>query len=190
MQFDRFQGDQADAAAYACVKHLVRMGHLPPGYGPRDPACLPRLVANPVMALVGREAELGKICMGLRERKRVLVVGGPGEGKTALLRTAALQVYDEGTLPAGVFEIDLTGWWAEWCRCLQCMHGGLCGLDESAQEPMRLPGSLMPLPFRHSMCTPTTEPCHTHVFASVCELAHAFAGMTTGARKSSSAPAS
>lgn len=92
-----------------CVAALKLMKLLPPDYTLRDPRRLPMFVSKPDNVIVGRVNELESVHRGLLQQKRLVVIGGPGEGKTALARSVTRQLYNEGCFPAGAFEVDMTG---------------------------------------------------------------------------------
>lgn len=59
--------------------------------------------------IIGRDAELGDICQAMRAGGAVVIVGGPGEGKSTLANEAGLRLWEWGTCPAGIFHLDLQG---------------------------------------------------------------------------------
>jgi hypothetical protein len=81
---------------------LVAAGRLPSVYG--DAACnqLPR-----PPPLLGRDTELAMLRNSLQRVRRSTIVGGPGEGKSALAAEAAYLMYEGKMLPGGVFMVDL-----------------------------------------------------------------------------------
>ena len=103
------RGELADDVADRCVKALINMGRLRRGYARRDTRQLPMLLERPTMGVVGRAAELAAIRKGLEQQRHVLVYGGPGEGKTTLVRSVGGSMFEEDAFPAGTFEVDLTG---------------------------------------------------------------------------------
>jgi hypothetical protein len=68
----------------------------------------PMFLDRPRM-VVGRTAQIEQVTLLLQDYKDVLLWGGPGEGKTTILRHVGIELYKQGRYPGGAFEVDLTG---------------------------------------------------------------------------------
>lgn len=109
LQDSGFQGAQAAHVARCAADVLVRMNRLPSSYASRSTRLLPMFLRR--VQLVGRELELCKLQEVLQTQtpawRRVLLLGGPGDGKTELAHAAGAVLYDQGLMPSGVFAVDL-----------------------------------------------------------------------------------
>jgi ABC-type transporter Mla maintaining outer membrane lipid asymmetry ATPase subunit MlaF len=86
-----YQGQLACHAVSAVIQCLIRTGRLPAGY--TEPSAHAGLFsARSTTPLFGRARELREVLAGVEERRCAIVVGAPGEGKSALLDAAARQL--------------------------------------------------------------------------------------------------
>jgi stage III sporulation protein SpoIIIAA len=69
-------------------------------YSIRNPTC---------RQVIGRESEVQQVVDAVNSTGAVVVVAGPGEGKTTVTRCAARKFWDMGGCMGGVVEIDLRG---------------------------------------------------------------------------------
>ena len=92
----------ATKAVSAVVRFLIAAGRLPQGYdgGPRNMLRRPPL-------LLGRSAIVAEVQHLLKQSQLVMVVGGPGEGKSALAAEVAHHLWESGRVPGGAYAIDL-----------------------------------------------------------------------------------
>jgi hypothetical protein len=102
-----FQGGLALQVAELCVKGLKSSGHLPQSHGSTAGAPPMQLPRPP--CVVGRGADMDAVRKGLREKRCVLLTGGPGEGKSTLACAVGAALWDEGAYQRGAFELDMTG---------------------------------------------------------------------------------
>jgi Cdc6-like AAA superfamily ATPase len=93
-------------AVRAVIRSLQVVGRLPENYSLGMPQCH---VPSNAHRLVGRQAELQELLDGLRERRCVVISGGPGEGKTALAQEAVQTLWSKKALPGGAYVVDLNG---------------------------------------------------------------------------------
>lgn len=93
----------------ACVQALKRMGRLPADHPRTDPSRLPLRLPHPPDSLTGRVQQREEMLQQLREKRCIQVWGGPGEGKTTLVRAIGRQLFWRGVFPHGAFELDMTG---------------------------------------------------------------------------------
>ncbi|KAK9809541.1 hypothetical protein WJX73_010756 [Symbiochloris irregularis] len=73
------------------------------------PRVTPMFAQRLAERMIGREQELHAVCEALRQYSSVVIVGGPGEGKSTLANEAAKRMYEWGSCPAGIFYVDLQG---------------------------------------------------------------------------------
>ena len=66
------------------------------------------LLQHPALGVVGRAGELDAVFEGLLDAGRVLLWGGPGEGKTTLLRAAGIRLHERRAVSSAL-QLDLTG---------------------------------------------------------------------------------
>ena len=79
-------------------------GQLPAGYGDGTTNQLPR----PPL-LLGRDEMLKDVRDTLQRERQLFIVGGPGEGKSAVAAEVAHLMRSDRQLPGGVFRVDLAG---------------------------------------------------------------------------------
>ena len=91
--------------AERCVDALKRSGHLPRSHGSTAGALPMQLPRPPVV--VGRKSDMDAIRLGLREKRCVLLTGGPGEGKSTLAGAVGAALWDEGAYKQGAFKLDM-----------------------------------------------------------------------------------
>lgn len=84
------------------IDMLKEIGQLPPGYGDSAVNQLPRPAG-----LLGRDEALHNVVKTLKYERLVIIVGGPGEGKSVLAAAAAHSMSDDKLLPGGAFAVDL-----------------------------------------------------------------------------------
>jgi Mrp family chromosome partitioning ATPase len=89
-------GDALEISGHLRQSHRVVAGLLP--------MQLPR-----PLCVVGRAADTDAIRLGLREKRCLLLTGGPGEGKSTLACAVGAALWDEGAYQQGVCELDMTG---------------------------------------------------------------------------------
>ncbi|KAK9824068.1 hypothetical protein WJX72_007515 [[Myrmecia] bisecta] len=99
-----YKGEQAVEAVNTVIKFLKEGGRLPPSYG-GGPQCR---VMRTHGKLLGRDTELKQVCKYLQDHRWAAIVGGPGEGKSALAAEVAHTLYAAGHLPGGAYAIDLS----------------------------------------------------------------------------------
>ena len=84
------------------IDKLKAAGKLPKGYGEAANNHLPRNGK-----LLGRANELSAVLAALADERQVMLVGGPGEGKSALAAEAAHVLSEQRRLSGGAHIIDL-----------------------------------------------------------------------------------
>ncbi len=92
-----------------CVERLKEKGELSPAFSLRASKQKEPLFLDRPGKLVGRAAQIEAVKEGLLGHQDVLLYGGPGEGKTTILRHVGRELYEQGEYPGGAFEVDLTG---------------------------------------------------------------------------------
>jgi hypothetical protein len=95
-------GSLAQQVAAGVIKCLVAAKQLHPAYG----SGARNQLAKPPR-LLGRDQELSEVLEALASDRQLVIVGGPGEGKSALAAATAYHLWDAGELPGGVCVIDL-----------------------------------------------------------------------------------
>jgi len=101
-QVGNFRGVGAQLAVATVIDMLKEIGQLPPGYGDSAVNQLPRPAG-----LLGRDEALHNVVKTLKYERLVIIVGGPGEGKSVLAAAAAHSMSDDKLLPGGAFAVDL-----------------------------------------------------------------------------------
>jgi hypothetical protein len=105
-QARHYQGQLAEMAVRAVIRCLQAVGRLPENYSLGMPQCH---VPSNAHRLIGRHTELEAVLDGLRERRCIVISGGPGEGKTTLAQEAVWRLWEQKALPGGAYAVDLTG---------------------------------------------------------------------------------
>lgn len=93
---------EALRAVEVVINLLVAAGQLPVGYGKDARNQLPR-----PPPLFGRDAALAGAREVLQRERQLVIVGGPGEGKSAVAAETAHRMADDNLLPGGVVTGDL-----------------------------------------------------------------------------------
>ncbi len=104
-----FEGKQVTKFLEVCVERLKEKGELPHGFSLRASKQKEPLFWDRPGKLVGRTAQIEAVKERLQGHQDVLLYGGPGEGKTTILRHVGRELYEQGVYPGGAFEVDLTG---------------------------------------------------------------------------------
>ncbi|KAK9805263.1 hypothetical protein WJX72_009625 [[Myrmecia] bisecta] len=99
-----YSGEQAVEAVNTVIKFLKEAGCLPPDYGGGPQNCVLRMHSQ----LLGRDSELQQVLAYLKEHRWAAIVGGPGEGKSALAAELVHTLYADGQLPGGAYPVDLS----------------------------------------------------------------------------------
>lgn len=66
-----------------------------------------RIHLPPPPELLGRAAEVDQVLQMLQRERQLFIVGGGGEGKSAVASAAAHHLFQAGHLPGGAFVVDL-----------------------------------------------------------------------------------
>ncbi|KAK9805689.1 hypothetical protein WJX72_012090 [[Myrmecia] bisecta] len=99
-----YKGEQAVEAVNTAIRFLKEAGRLPSAYG-GGPQCR---VMSTHSKLLGRDTELKQVCEYMQNQRWAAIVGGPGEGKSALAAEVAHTLYADGQLPGGAYAINLS----------------------------------------------------------------------------------
>ncbi|KAK9809597.1 hypothetical protein WJX73_006366 [Symbiochloris irregularis] len=93
----------------AAVRSILSQANTQPAAGMQMQKAVPMFAERLAECIIGRDSELGAVCEAMRGGGSVVIVGGPGEGKSSLANEAGVRLWEWGTCPAGVFHVDLQG---------------------------------------------------------------------------------
>lgn len=91
------------------VRSILNQANMHSAVSAPVPGRVPMFAKRQADRFIGRDRELQSVCEAIQAGGSVIMVGGPGEGKSMLANEAGLRLWEWGTCPAGVFRVDLRG---------------------------------------------------------------------------------